>query len=126
MGLILVIGIVGLALYKVTVTPAAGQLTQSQIQSVASNAGFAGDDLLTAAAIAMAESSGNSEAVGDPNLGISVGLWQINLKAHPEYGPEAALYDPQTNANAAYEIYSAAGGFTPWSTYNSGVYQQYL
>jgi hypothetical protein len=105
-----------------------GKLSQSQIQEYASNAGFSGDDLNTAVAIAMAESSGNPSAVGDLNItpGGSIGLWQVNLKAHPEY-TAAQLTDPQTNANAAFAIYSAAGSaFTPWSTYNSGVYKQYL
>jgi hypothetical protein len=103
-----------------------GNLSFAQIQNYASNAGFSGDDLNTATAIALAESSGNPNAAGDPTLGGSYGLWQINLAAHPEYTAQA-LYDPQTNANAAYAIYSAAGGqFTPWTTFNTGAYEAYL
>lgn len=91
----------------------------------ASNAGFSGVDLVTAVAIAYAESSGNPNAVGDVNLGRSIGLWQINLAAHPEYS-ENELYDPQTNANAAFDIYSAAGNsFSPWTTFKTGAYSQY-
>lgn len=103
-----------------------GNLSFSDIEGYASSAGFSGDDLNTAVAIALAESSGNPSAAGDATLGGSYGLWQINLKAHPEY-TEAALMDPQTNANAAFAIYQAAGnGFSRWSTFNSGAYAQYL
>jgi hypothetical protein len=104
-----------------------GKLNFAQIQGYASNAGFSGDDLNTACAIALAESSGNPNVTGDLTVtpGGSIGLWQINLKAHPEY-TAAQLVDPQTNANAAYAIYSAAGGFTPWTTFNTGAYEAYL
>lgn len=104
-------------------------LSISDIGTYASNAGFSGADLVTAVAIAMAESSGNPDAVGDANIGNgSFGLWQISSKYHPEYGPDfSILFDPQTNADAAYAIYSAAGdSFSPWSTYNSGAYNTYL
>lgn len=105
-----------------------GNLSASQIAQYAANAGFSGDDLETAVAIALAESSGNPNANGDTNLtpGGSVGLWQINLKAHPEFA-QVDLTDPQTNADAAYAVYVAAGyNFRPWSTYKSGAFAQYL
>ena len=105
-----------------------GKLGASDIAVYAQNAGFSGDDLTTAVAIALAESGGNPSAVGDlaivkPNG--SIGLWQINTNAHPEYDP-AQLTDPQYNANAAYAIYQRAGGFRPWSTFTSGNYMAYL
>ena len=104
-----------------------GRLSFDQLSTLAANAGFSGDDIVTAAAIALAESSGNPVAVGDLNVtpGGSIGLWQINLKAHPQYNSQQLL-DPQTNANAAYAIFTAAGGFTPWSTYNGGQYLAYM
>jgi hypothetical protein len=105
-----------------------GSLTQDQIRQLAQQAGFQGSDISTAAAIAEAESSGNPSAVGDLNLtpGGSVGLWQINLQAHPQY-TAAQLMDPLANAQAAYAIYKAAGySFAPWSTYRDGAYAQYL
>jgi len=98
-------------------------LSAAQIQSYAAAAGFSGADLQTAAAIAQAESSGNPGAVGD--AGNSFGLWQINLPAHPEYA-SANLSDPMVNAQAAFAIYSAAGGFSPWSTYKGGQYLSYM
>jgi Lysozyme like domain len=103
-------------------------LTATQIMGYAQNAGFQGDDLITAIAVALAESSGNPNANGDLTItpGGSVGLWQINLKAHPEFAGED-LTDPQTNANAAYSVYQAAGNsFSPWSTYSSGAYEAYM
>lgn len=117
--------------------PASGQFTigsmklsAEQIGEYASNAGFVGGDLVTAIAIAFAESSGNTHAHGDLTLAPSgsYGLWQIYSGAHPEYGPDfTILYDPQTNATAAFAIYQAAGNnFTPWTTYNSGRYEAFM
>lgn len=102
------------------------------LAQLASNAGFTGDDLQTAVAIALAESQGNPNAynpetaAGTPQGKGSYGLWQIYLKAHPEFAGQN-LYDPQTNANAAYRVYVAAGySFSPWSTFGSGAYQAFL
>lgn len=101
----------------------------SEIAAVAQNAGFSGNDLITAVAVAMAESGGNPDALGDVGIGQgSFGLWQISSLYHPEFGPDfASLYDPQTNANAAFEVYQAAGNsFSPWSTFKAGTYQQFV
>ena len=111
--------------------PDAGPNFQSPISiySYATNAGFAGADAVTATAIALAESSGNANAYnpelaaqalnGAPDGQGSAGLWQIYQFAHPEFAGEN-LYDPQTNANAAFAVYSTAGNsFTPWSTFKA-------
>ena len=121
-GVILGVGAIGYMLSQ-GVSGTMGNLSASQILSYAQAAGFPGDDAIIATAIALAESGGNPEAHGDltlPGSG-SYGLWQIYSKAHPEYGPDfTQLYDPQTNANAAFAIYSGRGGaFTDWSTYNN-------
>jgi hypothetical protein len=105
---------------------ASSLLTKDDILVLAALAGFINSDLNIAAAIALAESSGNPNAIGDLTLGTSVGLWQINLRWHPEY-TEQMLLDPQTNANAAYSVYRAAHfSFTPWSTYKSNAYLAHL
>lgn len=112
----------------VTTVTGIGKLSASELTDVASNAGFSGDDLNTAIAIALAESSGNPNALGDLNItpGGSVGLWQVNLKYHPEYTQEQ-LRDPQINAEAAFAIYQAAGNsFSPWSTFKSGAYLAHM
>jgi hypothetical protein len=107
-------------------------MTKDQISTLAQNAGFTGDDINTAAAIALAESGGNAHAynpeteAGTPQGQGSFGLWQIYLKAHPEFFGWA-LYDPQVNANAAFKVYADAGNsFTPWSTYKNGMYEGHL
>lgn len=106
-----------------------GVLTLSQIAQVAASAGFAGADLVTAIAVCLAESGGNPNAQGDfgPQC-CSYGLWQINSYWHPEFGPNwAMLYDPNTNAQAAFSVYTRAGNsFSPWTTYGTGIYQKYL
>jgi hypothetical protein len=119
---------------------ASGQmiLSLSQIAQYAAAAGFTGNDLATAVAIAIAESGGNPSDYNkepqdvpgrygrtSPSDGKgSYGLWQIYLAAHPEFAV-ANLLDPQTNANAAFTLYSNHG-FSAWSTYNDGTYGMYL
>lgn len=94
----------------------------AQLQALAASVGFPDPNL--AAAVAMAESGGNPNAVGDLNLGRSIGLWQINLAAHPNYD-EAGLLDPTTNAQAAFEISRGGTTWTPWTTYRTGAYLRY-
>jgi soluble lytic murein transglycosylase-like protein len=94
----------------------------SQLRDLAASVGFPDPDL--AAAVAMAESGGNPNAIGDVTLGRSVGLWQINLAAHPQYD-EASLLDPTTNASAAFEISRGGTNWGPWTTYRTGAYEQY-
>lgn len=113
--------------YKSLMAP----LSPTAIAQLASDAGFSGQDLTTATAIALAESSGNPSAynpetaAGAPTGQGSYGLFQIFLTAHPEYSA-SDLLDPSSNASAAYSVYSQAGGFSPWSTYISGAYQNFL
>jgi hypothetical protein len=72
----------------------------------------------------MAESTGNDQAVGDH--GCSIGLWQVNRCAHPQYS-EGYLKDPQNNAVAAHEVYTSAGSsFSPWTMYKNGIYLMYM
>jgi hypothetical protein len=104
-----------------------------QIIGLAANAGFSGDDLATAVAVALVESEGGNPqaynpetAAGAPQGQGSFGLWQIYLHAHPEYAG-VNLFDPQTNAAAAFAVYSAAGNsFRPWSTFTAGSYLAHL
>ena len=106
------------------------QLSATQIRSYAQGAGFKGNDLNTAVAIALAESGGNPMAY-NPELGANTakgsgsrGLWQIYGAAHPQYNSDL-MFDPAANAAAAFAVYKEAGNkFTPWSTYNNGSYAQ--
>lgn len=133
-GLLLAVAVVGYMFFSITgasqiVSGLLVNLSAAQIAQYASNAGFSGDDLVTAVAIALAESSGNPGAVGDN--GTSIGLWQIHYTVHPEFDVNQ-LKDPQYNAQAAYSLYSRRHGFNDWSTYTvenaQGVlpYENYL
>ncbi|MEV5536650.1 transglycosylase SLT domain-containing protein [Saccharopolyspora shandongensis] len=112
-------------------------LTDQQIAEHAANAGFTGEDLRIAVAVALAESRGNPGAIGDVSLqnevyGPSVGLWQIR-SVNPGHGNafdqrhrnEAANADPATNARNAYAI-QQAHGWDQWSTYTGGQYREFL
>jgi soluble lytic murein transglycosylase-like protein len=98
------------------------KLSLSQLQQLAVSVGF--PDPALAAAVAMAESGGNPNAYGDPQYGGSIGLWQINLRAHPEYDPQK-LYVPKYNAQAAYAISSGGTNWRPWTTFRNGAYRQW-
>lgn len=76
-----------------------------------------------AAAVAMAESQGNSDAVNrnNPDGSTDWGLWQINSV----HGAQATL-DPDGNAQAAVAISNNGTNWNPWTTYRSGAYLQYL
>jgi hypothetical protein len=115
---------------SLTQEPSNMKLSFSDLVTLASNAGF-GCDANVAAAVALAESGGDPQAYNPetqactPSGEGSFGLWQIYRKAHPEFACQD-LTDPQTNASAAFKVYSEAGGFSPWSTFKSGKYQEYL
>lgn len=138
MYLLLIAGVIGFAVYLLYVSGGTLSLpdvferrySKSELVNFASNAGFSGDDANTAAAIALAESSGiaaryNPETQANTPAGLgSFGLWQIYLKAHPEF-MGMALYDPQVNANVAFQVYNEQG-WTAWTTYKTGAYKEFL
>ncbi|MFJ7153267.1 transglycosylase SLT domain-containing protein [Streptomyces sp. NPDC100445] len=89
-------------------------MSAKQIAQVAYNAGWRGEELVTATAVALAESSGQYWIVN--SIGC-VGLWQINVPVHKQY-TTAAMKDPAKNAAAAMAIYKGAGNrWTPWEAY---------
>lgn len=105
--------------------------------AAAYNAGFRGDALVTAVAISKGESGYNPGAVGDESLvnskwGPSHGLWQVRTLNNPEnYGDyrgdnqrvgDGRLFNPNTNAQAAFAISNNGVDFSPWSVYTSGDY----
>jgi hypothetical protein len=80
-----------------------------------------------AGAIALAESAGNAEATNPTdNNGTqtSWGLWQISNGTHAQ--PVPNILDPNVNAQQAVAKYAGAGGWSPWGTYDSGAYKQFL
>ena len=103
---------------------AAGQLLWEQVKGDAAAAGFTGPDLDIATALTQPESGRNPLA---RNPSGASGLWQILESAHPGLFARYDWHDPAQNAVMAYAVYAAAGrSFTPWVTYTSGAYLQYL
>ncbi len=110
------------------------KLSPAQIAEYAHDAGFRGQDLTVAVAVALAESGGDTRAHNPVPPDDSYGLWQINM--HGGLGPDRRdefdldsnreLFDPKENAQAAWEISGKGDSFEPWSTYTNGAYKQYL
>lgn len=75
-----------------------------------------------AAAIALAESSGDSTVVN--SIG-ATGLWQILQSAHPQWSIQQ-LQDPNINAQAAISISNNGSNWNPWQTYTEGTYLNFL
>ena len=81
----------------------------------------------TAYGVCMAESHGNPNAhCFNCFPGVvenSEGEFQVNIDAHPQYA-SWNLFDPMTDAKAAYQIWQGSG-WGAWSTYNNGDYLKY-
>jgi hypothetical protein len=109
-------------------------LSAAQIAEHAHEAGFRGQDLTIAVAVALAESGGDTRAHNSVPPDDSYGLWQVNM--HGGLGPDRRdefnldsdreLFDPKENAQAAWEISGRGDTFEPWSTYKNGAYRQFL
>lgn len=91
-------------------------LTMAQIAGYAKAAGFTGDGLVRAVAVAWAESTGNTAAKNVSSDGTARGLWQISTWGHPEVKDEAA-YDPARAAAATYRISVHGSNWSQWSTW---------
>lgn len=91
-------------------------LSKAQLLDLATRTGF--PDPKLAVAIALAESGGVPNALGDMRDGkfLSIGLWQINTRAWPGYTREY-LSDPGKNALAAFAISKHGTDWRPWSTW---------
>jgi hypothetical protein len=107
----------------------------ADLMSILRQAGFTGNGLKMAYAIAMAESGGSARAHNpDVRTGDnSYGLFQINMlgamgpERRRQYGLSSNedLYDPLVNAKVAYKMSKGGTSWGPWSTYGSGAYKQY-
>lgn len=92
------------------------RLTPGQIFDVAMGAGFPADTAEKMVAIAMKESSGNTEAHNAKPPDDSYGLWQINMigavgvERLRQFGlpDKTALYDPATNARVAFALWNGS------------------
>jgi hypothetical protein len=102
-------------------------LSIQQLTQYAQQAGFSGSGLQNIVAIAMAESGGNPTAQNCNNPGGTCdrGVLQINNCWHPEVSDSCAN-DPACAFKAAYSISNNGTSFTPWTTFTSGAYKQFL
>lgn len=96
--------------------------TYSQIVDLWKLYGGPADVAPIAAAIAMAESGGRSDAIAnEPNGSISRGLFQINSVHGLNSSTDVAI-----NVRAAVQLYNSKHGFSDWTTYNTGAYRKFL
>jgi hypothetical protein len=107
---------------SITVGQPTGSYNLQQLAAIWVRAGGNAAFAPIAAAIAMAESSGNPNAIGhNTNGSIDRGLWQINSV----HGGQSTT-DPLANAKAAVAISNNGKTWSPWVTYNTGAYKKYL
>jgi cell wall-associated NlpC family hydrolase len=99
-------------------------LSAREIYRFARMAGFSPDQATTMTAIALAESGGNTGA-HNPRGEDSRGLWQINVRAHPDLAG-VNLNDPLENARAAFRISQGGADVSPWTTTHKGGAAKYL
>lgn len=101
-------------------------LSTAEIAGYAQAAGFQGNDLAIAVAIAMAESGGNPKITNhNTNGSMDFGLWQINT-VHPELLQSGSWSNPADNARMAYTLYHNRRGFKDWAAFNNGSYLAFL
>lgn len=93
-----------------------GTLGCSGLENLWEQAGGSPAAAVTAASVAMAESSGRQYARSGTD---DIGYWQINAST---WG-SLATYDPIDNAKASIQISRNGTDWSPWVTYNSGAYQ---
>lgn len=106
-------------------------LPDTTIARAAIRAGFRGSALVTAVAVALAESGGNTLASHrNTNRSTDYGLWQINTVHRSAYPnilvPGGAWSDPDTNARMAWAISSQGRNWSPWVTYKNGRYRAFI
>jgi len=105
-------------------TPMVDVRVANRVRELAEKVGFPDPQL--AMAIALAESSGRERVINhNPPREHSVGLWQINTLAHPQYS-EADMLDAEKNARAAYELSRGGTNWSAWGAYTDGRYKAYL
>lgn len=75
------------------------------------------------AAVAMGESRGRMSARNLSGIEDSMGPWQINTRAHPQYNKTRLRTDPVYTANAAKEISSGGRDWSPWTVFTRGLYK---
>jgi hypothetical protein len=104
------------------------RLSGEEVAYLCRIAGWRGRDLVTAVAVARAESSWHDRAVNRTNEDWSLdrGLFQLNAGAWPAVTAEEA-FDPVANAGYAFAIYENAGRcFDDWQSYVLDLHEVHL
>lgn len=94
----------------------------------ARGAGFGRDDVVTAAAVALAGSGGLDHydvTPGAPGCGHYVGLWTIDTDRYPHYAARE-LHVPQRAARAAYELCGASRDWSWSAVWRAGTWRPYV
>jgi cell wall-associated NlpC family hydrolase len=103
--------------------------TYNQIAQWARQAGWSEDQIPMVVSIAMAESGGNPaarHANNDSHGSVDMGLMQINDYWQRDKTGGVNIDDPIANLKIAKQVYDEAGGWSPWSTFKNGAYQNFL
>lgn len=101
--------------------------SKSSLTSLWTGNGGAASTANVAAAVALAESSGQAGATSsNPDGGTNVGLWQLDTKGVGAGYSVEQLKDPATNARVT--IMGSANGtnWSAWETFATGAYKKYL
>jgi hypothetical protein len=116
------------------------QYTREEIIDILRRAGIPEKDVPVMVAIALAESMGDPEAIGDENLvdskwDESIGLFQIRSLKNPndprfnkadKLRIKDRLFDPVYNAKVAYEISKKGKTWKDWTTFTEGTYKKFM
>jgi hypothetical protein len=97
-------------------------LAPEQLKAVLARQGFSGEALHIAWALAMRESNGQPGAIGhvNPNGTRDHGLFQVNDIHLGRSLDPAVMYDPDSNAAAAYKMSSHGTDFSAWGIGTTG------
>lgn len=104
------------------------RISDTDIASCATSAGFPTQEIVVAVAVALAESDGDPAAThknSDGPQSTDYGLWQVNKYWNPDTFSLGDWSDPHVNAKMALVVWRRQG-WSGWSTFNSGSYKQFL
>lgn len=102
-------------------------LSVAQMYALARSAGLSVPRAVTAAAVGMAESSGETAVTSaNPDGGTNVGIWQLDTKGKGAGYTVAQLQNPATNAKVMAKGTNNGADWSAWETYGSGAYTRFL
>lgn len=100
--------------------------TGLQIVEACQRAGFPLENARIMAAIALAESGGDSNAIANTSREYSVGVFQIEIRTYHRQYSEECCKNLDCSAAAAFSISSRGSNFNPWTQYRNGEYKKHL